>query len=116
MKTKLTQLIALLFLFASMSINAQVPSKLGSWNFDDAGDMLKAETGLALELIGTAMTSVPGPVAGNLAAEVGNGAAFKLTHGIAAGNGGGPMVNEYTLMMDVQLPTPGFSNRFGKCK
>ncbi|MCF8381393.1 MAG: Ig-like domain-containing protein [Bacteroidales bacterium] len=112
MKTKLTQLFALFILIAGMAVNAQVPAKLGSWTFDNAADLVAAETGAPLELIGTAVTSVPGPVAGNLAVEVGNAASLKLTHGIAAGNGGGTMVNEYTLMMDVQLPTPGLWHPF----
>ncbi|MCB8998942.1 MAG: Ig-like domain-containing protein [Bacteroidales bacterium] len=110
MKTRLTQLFALLMLLLSFSLNAQLPARVGSWTFDDAADMLKADVGAALELNGT-QVSIPGPVDGNLATQIGPGSNLKLTHGIAP-NGGGTMVNEYTIMMDIALPALGVWHAF----
>jgi len=87
-----------------------VPPSVGSWKFDDAADMLKADIGLPLELNGT-QVSVPGPVDGNLATLIGPGSNLKLTHGIAP-NGGGTKVNNYTIMMDVSLPALGVWHAF----
>jgi len=87
-----------------------VPASVGSWKFDDAADMLKADIGLPLELNGT-QVSVPGPVSGNLATQIGPGSNLKLTHGIAP-NGGGTKVNNYTIMMDVSLPALGVWHAF----
>jgi len=100
MKKTLLSLVAILA-FAGFA-NAQVPARTGWWKFDDAADMLKAEIGLPLELTGT-QTSVDGPAAGNLAVEVPLGSYLTMTHGIAP-NGGGTMVNEYTLQLDFLMP------------
>ena len=91
----------MMLVFAGM-MNAQVPTRAGWWKFDDAGDMLKAEVGSALALTGT-QTSVAGPADGNLATEISVGSYLTMTHGIAA-NGGGAMVNEYTVQLDVMMP------------
>ncbi|MBK7173136.1 MAG: Ig-like domain-containing protein [Bacteroidales bacterium] len=100
MKKTLLSLVIILA-FASFS-SAQVPDRAGWWKFDDAADMLKAETGMALALTGT-QVSVPGPVAGNLATQISLGSYLTMTHGISA-NGGGDSVNEYTVQIDFSLP------------
>lgn len=84
---------------------ASVPPRTGWWKFDDPLDMLAATTGQALVLTGT-QTSVAGPVDGNLATELSVGSYLTMTHGIAA-NGGGTKVNEYTLQLDILMPTGG---------
>jgi len=96
----------LFFLFvlimANFVVNAAVPERKGWWKFDDAADMLKAEIGSVLVLTGT-QESVNGPVAGNLATKIGVGSYLTATHGIPA-NGGGTLVNEYSLQIDFSVP------------
>ena len=103
MKKTLLSLVIILA-FASF-VNAQVPARKGWWKFDDTADMLKAEIGSPLTLTGT-QTSVPGPVAGNLATQVPLGSYLTMTHGIAA-NGGGDSVNEYSVQIDFSVPEIG---------
>ncbi len=83
---------------------ATVKKMVGNWKFDDPGDLLKAEpgSGLPLELVGS-QEAVTGPTGGNGAIMIGPGSHYKVTHGVS-GNGGGILVNEYTLMADIFLP------------
>jgi len=81
----------------------QLPAKQGWWKFDDSATILKAETGNALTLAGTHQI-VAGPAAGNSAVRIGIGSYYTMNHGISA-NGGGSLVNEYTLMIDFKVPT-----------
>jgi len=104
-------LLLSLFLFiAVLSANAQLPDRVGWWKFDDAVDMLKAETGSALTLEGTQL-SVPGPVDGNLATQLGLGSFLTMTHGIAP-NLGGTNVNEYSVQIDFTVPEAGIWHSF----
>jgi hypothetical protein len=103
MKKTLLSLVAILA-FVSFA-SAQVPARTGWWKFDDATDMQKAEVGNALVATGN-ITSVDGPAAGNLAVEVPLGAYFAMNHGIAP-NGGGTLVNEYSIMWDFSVPALG---------
>jgi len=103
MKKTLLSIVAVLA-FAGFA-NAQVPARVGWWKFDDTTNMLKAAIGSPLVLTGT-QTSVPGPVAGNLATQVPLGSYFTMNHGIAA-NGGGDSVNVYTLQIDFSVPQIG---------
>lgn len=82
------------------------PAKKGQWLFDDAADMMKATIGnpLVPTTIG-ANTSVAGPAAGNLAISDPKGPALVMDHAIAA-NGGGTLVNEYSLQIDFSVPGP----------
>ncbi len=100
MKKTLLSLVAIL-VFASF-VNAQVPARTGWWKFDDISDLTKAEVGPALVANGN-ITSVDGPSVSNLAVEVPVGSYFGLTHGIAP-NGGGSLVNEYSIMWDFAIP------------
>ena len=100
-----------LFLFiAVLSANAQLPDRAGWWKFDDEADMLKAETGSALTLEGTQL-SVPGPVDGNLATQLGLGSFLTMEHGIAP-NLGGTLVNEYSVQIDFSVPEAGIWHSF----
>ncbi len=103
MKKTLLSFFAILA-FAGFA-NAQVPARVGWWKFDDAADMLKADSGLPLALTGTQM-SVNGPIAGNLATQIGLGSYLTMTHGIAP-NGGGDSVNEYSVQIDFSVPEIG---------
>lgn len=91
----------LLAVFLNFTANATIPTKKGSWKFDDASNMLKAAIGSPLVLTGLE-TSVAGPAAGNLATEVPLGSYLTMTHGIAP-NGGGSLVNEWTLQIDFSV-------------
>jgi hypothetical protein len=110
MKTTRTFSILFFLLFVSFVANSQVPTRVGWWKFDNASDMLKAEIGAPLELAGTQL-SVPGPVAENLATQLDKGNYLTLTHGIAP-NGGGTLVNEYTLQIDFSVPAIGVWHTF----
>jgi hypothetical protein len=86
----------------TISNQTTIRERKGWWKFDDANNMVKAEIGLPLVLSGT-QTSVNGPVAGNLATLVPLGSYFDMNHGIPA-NGGGALVNEWTLQIDFSVP------------
>jgi len=91
-------------------VTAQVPDRVGWWKFDNAADLLTADIGSALVLTGT-QTSVDGPVAENLATQVGLGSYLTMAHGIAA-NLGGTMVNEYTVQIDFSVSAIGVWHSF----
>ncbi|MFA6456563.1 MAG: T9SS type A sorting domain-containing protein [Bacteroidota bacterium] len=94
--------VTLLFsLFGILPVFSQVPSKQGWWTFDDASDVLKAQTGTALTLVGSHQI-IAGPAAGNGALRIGSGSYYQMAHGINP-NGGGTRVNEYTLMIDFRV-------------
>jgi hypothetical protein len=81
---------------------ANIPERLGLWKFDDPTNLMKADAGLDLGETGP-NSSVPGPVSGNGAIEVPLGSFLTMKHG-SYGNGGGIMVNEYTLQIDFSVP------------
>ncbi len=104
-------LLIYLFLFvAVLTANAQVPDRAGWWKFDNASDMLTAETGTALLLSGTQL-SVPGPAEGNLATQLGLGSYLIMEHGIAP-NLGGTNVNDYSVQIDFSVPEAGIWHSF----
>lgn len=100
MKKTLLSLVAILA-FVGFA-NAQVPARTGWWKFDDISDLTKAEVGQPLVSTGT-ITSIDGPATGNLAVEVPLGSYFAMAHGIAP-NGGGTLVNEYSIQWDFSIP------------
>ena len=102
MKTKLLFTVLMITFIGIIEVSATVPERKGWWKFDDAADMLKADIGAALVLTGT-QESVNGPVEGNLATQIGLGSYLTMNHGITA-NGGGTLVNEFTLQMDFLMP------------
>lgn len=78
------------------------PEPVGLWQFDDVANLTKATVGQPLTLTGS-QTSVAGPVEGNMATMVPLGSYLTMNHGISA-NGGGAMVNEYSLQIDFSVP------------
>jgi hypothetical protein len=100
MKKSLLSLVSVMLI--AMTLSAAVPDRVGWWKFDNASDMLAATTGSPLVLTGT-QESVAGPATGNLATLIGIGSYLSMTHGIAA-NGGGTLVNEFTLQFDIMMP------------
>jgi len=91
-----------LALGGATGIRVPVRTKLGIWKFDDPADLVKAQTGNPLKLTGT-MQSVDGPEAGDKAVEIGPGSYLKMANGILP-NGGGGLVNEYSLLIDFMIP------------
>jgi len=96
----------MLMLFALLTValtigtaTAQSPP-VGLWNFDDPGDLTLADTGIDLVLTGVHQ-AVDGTEPGDGAALIDVGSHYTCDHGIPA-NGGGSLVNEYTLVMDIQ--------------
>lgn len=100
MKKLLLSVMAVLFV--SATVFATVPDRVGWWKFDNASDMLAATIGQPLALTGS-QESVSGPGTGNLATLIGPGSYLSMTHGIAP-NGGGTLVNEYSLQLDINIP------------
>ncbi len=98
---KKIHIIIFLTVFFLLPLHGQIPAKQGWWKFDDGVNILKAETGTALELVGTHQI-VAGPTVGNSAIRIGVGSYYKMSHGISA-NGGGLKVNEYTVMIDFKV-------------
>ena len=88
----------------------KVPERVGWWKFDDLANLLKAEIGEPLTLTGT-QESTAGPVSGNDAVSVGPGSYLTMTHGISY-NGGGAMVNEYSLQIDFSIPEASIWHAF----
>jgi len=98
----------LVFFLVMCSISlgySQIPVRQGWWKFDDAANVLKADVGSDLVKVGTQQI-VTGPEAGNGAVKIGIGSYYKMKHGILA-NGGGKMVNEYTILIDFKVPSIG---------
>ena len=110
MKLKTLHLIVLLALVANLAGFAQIPDRVGWWQFEDAADLAKPAIGTPLQIVGN-LTSVDGPVDGNKAIHVPLGNYMIMTHGIAA-NGGGIAVNEYTLQFDFSIPEAGIWHSF----
>ncbi|MFY9152462.1 MAG: LamG-like jellyroll fold domain-containing protein [Prolixibacteraceae bacterium] len=99
-----TNLLFVLFLSVCLnfSSNAIVPERKGWWKFDDPTNLVKAEIGSPLLAVGIPI-AVDGPSVENKAIQIGLGNYLELTHGITA-NGGGTMVNEYSLQIDFSIP------------
>lgn len=75
----------------------------GLWQFDDPGNLTQSTVGSDLVEVGT-HTAVAGMVSGDGAVEDPPGSYFICTHGIGP-NGGGSYVNNWTLLLDVKMPT-----------
>lgn len=110
MKPYLRLSIATLYFLMNVGAFAQVPERAGWWKFDDALDLTQATIGNSLIQVGD-LQSVSGPVAGNNAARIGVGSYLVMDHGIDA-NGGGSLVNEYTLQIDFSIPEMGIWHSF----
>jgi hypothetical protein len=88
----------IVFLTIHSQLFSQVATPKGLWKFDDNTNLTKAEIGNNLELVGT-QTATNGPVDGNGAVKIGTGSYYKIKHGIVP-NGGGTLVNEYSIQID----------------
>jgi hypothetical protein len=110
MKIKSLLFIVLFAVLVNFAANAQVPDRKGWWKFDDPTNLLKAEIGIPLEVIGS-QQSVDGPKAGNKATQIDPGNFLIMNHGIAA-NGGGTKVNDYSIQIDFKVPEIGIWHSF----
>jgi len=89
----------------SMAGGITYPSGLaGAWEFDNAGDLLHADTGNDLTLTGS-HTAVAGADGG--AVEIGVGSYYRADHNIAGNGGSTDWVNDYTILMDIKVPAVG---------
>jgi predicted phosphodiesterase len=79
------------------------PEPDGLWLFDDPEHLTRSVIGSDLEETGSHQT-VSGMSAGDGAVEDGVGSYFTCIHGLSA-NGGGIYVNQWTLMLDIKVPT-----------
>ncbi len=99
----------IIIIFAiSINLFAQntIPDGLvGHWNFDDPNNLTLATVGNDLLLTGTQL-SVQGFNDADKAVRIGLGSYYTATHNISP-NGGGTMVNKYTIVMDVKIPVTG---------
>lgn len=75
------------------------PEPVGLWTFESTENPLAATVGASLELVGEHEPGA-GP-GGRNGARIGLGSHYKATHGIAP-NGGGELVNQYTLVLDIR--------------
>jgi predicted MPP superfamily phosphohydrolase len=92
-----------LFIFTfQVKVLSQAPPPKGLWKFNDISNLNKAEIGNQLEPVGTVLLTT-GPVEGKSAVKIGRGSYYKMKHGISP-NGGGALVNEYTLQIDFRIP------------
>lgn len=88
-------------LFVGSSLHAA--NLVGLWQFENAGGPEQATVGNDL-IVNGSPAAVPGVAAGDDAVAMGVGDSFSLNHGIPA-NGGGALVNQYTIIYDVFLPS-----------
>jgi hypothetical protein len=102
MKTKFTLCIVLAGFFASYNASAQVPDRVGWWQFENDVNLGLATVGTDLVLEGDIVQS-DGPNGENWAVNVPLGSYLTMAHGIAA-NGGGTKVNEWSLQIDFKVP------------
>lgn len=96
-----------LAMITSLTLMVTVPvsaALVGLWEFENSGDLSEATVGSALTLNGT-ITSTSGVGGADTGAgNVGVGDTIRATNPIG-GNGGGTQSNEYTIVMDIQIPT-----------
>jgi len=93
-------ILAFVIMFHS-NTESQTPAPAGMWKFDDKNNLLKAFVGKDLELVGS-QSMVEGPTADNGAVRIGKGSYLKMNHALQP-NGGGSLVNEYTLQIDFRV-------------
>ncbi|NOX67101.1 MAG: T9SS type A sorting domain-containing protein [Chlorobi bacterium] len=95
-----------IILFSQSNNTQQFPSGLvGHWSFNNPNNLTEAEIGNALILSGS-HDAVVGPSDTSGAVRVYLGSYYTVNHGIAP-NGGGSLVNSYTIVMDIKIPMTG---------
>ena len=82
---------------------ASYPEPIGLWGFNDPDNLTNATLGLDLIESGS-HSAVPGIDAGDGAVSDPLASYYRCTHRIAP-NGGGAYVNEWSVLMDVKIPT-----------
>ncbi|MBI1939727.1 MAG: T9SS type A sorting domain-containing protein [Ignavibacteriales bacterium] len=89
----------------NLTNGGSVEKKLvGRWTFDNPFNLLVSDgNGQPLTLEGSD-EPMDGPTTTNYATRVGIGSYYTMNHGITA-NGGGFLVNEYTLLFDFRVPS-----------
>lgn len=98
--TKLIRPILVLALLSAPVCVWARAAPVGLWNFDTPADLTHADAGNDLVLVGFHAV-VDGTEPGDGAARVDVGSHYVCDHGIPP-NGGGALVNEYTIVMDIQ--------------
>ncbi len=99
------QLFLFILFFLSIQYTFSQDDLVGHWTFDDPNNLTHADVGSNLVLSGS-QTSITGPTADDGAVNIGVGSYYVLPHGMPA-SGGGNRVNEFTLVMDVRIPSLG---------
>jgi hypothetical protein len=87
---------------------ADYPQPKGLWLFDDPDHLTQSVVGSELAEVGT-HTAAAGISAGDGAVIDGIGSYYVCSHNIAP-NGGGSYVNNWTLLLDIKLPTASSGN------
>ncbi len=97
------KLLIILMLLNYTAYFAQSPLDymVGHWTFDNPDSLTAAELGSPLELIGN-HTAIAGPDSNDGAVQIGVGSYYKVRHNIQP-NGGGNLVNNYSIVMDVRV-------------
>ncbi len=97
--------IVLFALLLSAAAGSGQPSPVGLWTFDNGSALTAASVGSDLSLVGS-HAGVVGPDTGDGAVVIGVGSYYVVPHGIAA-NGGGSMVNQWSLLVDFRVGSLG---------
>ncbi len=95
----------LIFIVIALSCNLFIAQDglVGHWDFNDDQHPGKAVIGNDIIQQGEGVSFVNGPADDDGAVQVAIGTYFIVPHGIEA-NGGGDRVNEFSLVMDIQIP------------
>jgi hypothetical protein len=109
MKKRLPLFIVIFALLLNFTVQAQVPERKGWWKFDNPSNLVQAQVGSPLQLVGDG-SSTDGPTASNKAIQIGVGSSLDMIHGIAPS--GGSTVNEYSLQIDFSFPEAGVWHSF----
>jgi hypothetical protein len=99
------RLLIIIFLILSQQIAVSQDGLAGHWDFNDPLHPEKAVIGNDLIQQGGGVSIIDGPADDDGAVQVAKGTYFIAPHGIDA-NGGGNRVNEFSIVMDIQLPEP----------
>ena len=79
------------------------PVLIGSWTFDDPGNLLKASVGNDLTALGSkSVMTIDGPTPNSGAAEISSGTYLRLKHGLSEGT------SDFTISMYVNSPYAGY--------
>ena len=104
--------LSLVVMVSTVVASAQVPDAVGLWEFENSGDLGLATAGADLSPTGAGFTAVAGPGGGDAGAvTIDVGSYYSMAHGIAP-NDGGSRVNEWTLLVDFQIPALGVWHAF----